>query len=332
MADFCFGVLIAGAEHVASALLIVFKYVLCGLRTAIVLVRFKRPENEKAACRLMEEGTTQANLYQSLTGAKPGVRFADIAGLDEAKREINLRMILPFRYPERAKRYGIRRGGGLLLYGPPGTGKTMLAKAVATELDAAFYHVRPSDILSGQVGQAEANVARLFETLRREKKAVLFVDEVEALVPSRRKNGSTIMQRVISQMLGEVDGLAPKEAGHALLLIGATNEPGMIDPAMLRPGRFDTKLLIGPPDASARAKLLETALRDKPVAPDLDLETLVTQTEGMTGAEIVELVNQAADKAFIRDIATQEDQCLDFSIVIQDATPAHFDDINCSVF
>ena len=186
----------------------------------------------------------------------------------------------------------------------------MLAKAVATELDAAFYHVRPSNILSGQVGQVETNVARLFEALRRERKAVLFIDEVEALVPSRRKNGSTIMQRVISQMLGEVDGLAPKQAGHALLLIGATNEPGMIDPAMLRPGRFDTKILVGPPDAAARAKLLETALRDKPVAPDLDLENLVSQTEGMTGTEIVELVIQAADKAFLLDITEDDRQSL----------------------
>lgn len=309
LGDFSFGVLIAGAELVASAISVSFNHVVCGLGTAIAKGCFKRPD-EKAVVEFVENRGAQPNLYQPFKGEKPEVRFADIAGLDEAKREIDLRMSLPFRYPERAKRYGIRRGGGLLLYGPPGTGKTMLAKAVATELDAAFYHIRPSDILSGQVGQAETNVAKLFEALRQERKAVLFIDEIEALVPSRRKNGSTIMQRVISQMLGEVDGLTPKEAGNALLLIGATNEPGMIDAAMLRPGRFDTKVFIGPPDAGARKKLLEDILFDKPTDPGLDIQDLVDLTAGMTGAEIVELVNRAADKAFLLDIAEGRSQVL----------------------
>ncbi len=207
-------------------------------------------------------------------------------------------MILPVLHPQKARHYGVRTGGGLLLYGPPGTGKTMLAKAVATEVDAAFYHVRPSDIMSGQVGQAEANIDRLFRTLRRETRAVLFIDEVEALVPSRRRNGSTIMQRVISQILGEVDGLAEAPDGHVLLLIGATNEPDMIDLAMMRPGRFDAKVLVALPNQPARRQILKACLRGRLVSPGVDLEVLAARTEGLSGADLRHLAESAADAPF----------------------------------
>lgn len=233
---------------------------------------------------------------------KPTVRFHDIAGLEDSKHEVRLRMILPALHPEKAWLYGIRQGGGILLYGPPGTGKTMLAKAIATEVDAAFYHVRPSDIMSGQVGQTEANVDRLFRTLRCDKRAVLFIDEVEALLPSRRRNGSTIMQRVISQLLGEIDGILETPAGHVLLLIGATNEPGMIDPAMLRPGRFDSLVYCGLPDAAARRKILTSNLTGRPTSQDVNIEELASKTEGLSGAELRELVNRAADRAFLDSV------------------------------
>jgi len=238
----------------------------------------------------------------------PSVAFCDVAGLEEAKREIELRMILPVRFPKEAKKHGIRQGGGLLLYGPPGTGKTMLAKAVATELDATFYHIRPSDIMSGQVGQAEKNVSNLFVILRDERRAVLFIDEIESLIPARKRNNSTIMQRVISQMLGEVDGLQKGPDGHTLFLIGASNEPEMIDPAMLRPGRLDTKIYVGPPNADARRQLFGYLLSTRQTADDLDIDELVIQTEGLTGAEIKELVNKAADDAFITSVMSNRRQ------------------------
>ena len=249
----------------------------------------------------------EAPKFQALSES-PSVTFSDVAGLEQAKREIELRMLMPIRFPKRAKEHGIRQGGGLLLYGPPGTGKTMLAKAVATELDAAFYHVRPSDVMSGQVGQAEKNISHLFTILRGERRAVLFIDEIESLVPSRKRNNSTIMQRVISQILGEVDGLQESPNGHTLFLIGASNVPEMIDPAMLRPGRMDTKIYVGPPNAAARRKILEALLDSRQTATDLNVDEFVTQTDGLTGAEIKELISKAADEAFISSITTNQCQ------------------------
>lgn len=253
-------------------------------------------------------------------GFRPDICFSDVAGLEDAKQEIRLRMIFPFLYPEKARHYGSRTGGGVLLYGPPGTGKTMLAISVGAEVDALFFHVRPSDILCGQVGQSEVNVANLFQRLRKEKRAVLFLDEVEALIPRRRHNGSTIMQRVISQFLVEVDGLAGAPEGNSLLLIGATNEPAMIDPAMLRPGRFDCKVYVGPPDHKARRQILTGCLRDRPIAEDVDINVLADLTEGLTGAELRRLVDSAADEAFLESL---KGSTVNRQIMAQDLASAH---------
>ena len=261
----------------------------------------------------LEDGATAGQGIDTLRGErngfipiseKPNVRFSDVAGLKEAKQEVFLRMILPLLYPERAREYGIREGGGILLYGPPGTGKTMLARAVATEVDAPFYSILPSDVMSGTVGQAEKNVKRLFQTLRREKRAVLFIDEVEGLIASRRSNNSTIMKRVIPQFLAEVDGLAGKPNGHVLLVIGATNEPSMVDAAMMRGGRFDAKVYVGPPDKEARKQMLAANLAGRPVADDTDLDRIAARTEGMTGADLRTLVDKAADSAFLSSITS----------------------------
>lgn len=259
-----------------------------------------------------EEALAEHNAFEPLQSSSLGVGFADVAGLEGAKREIRLRMILPMEHPEEAERYRIRRGGGILLYGPPGTGKTMLAKAVASELSADFYHVAPADLITSEVGGAERNVARLFKTIRQSPRAVLFLDEIDALVPRRRNNGSTIMLRVISQILGEVDGLRSAETSNDLLLIGATNEIEMVDPAMLRPGRFDAKIFVGPPDESARRTLVQNLLEELPVSDDRSIENLVQQTAGLTGAEIKDLIQKAADEAFIRAVELGGQPCLRF--------------------
>lgn len=153
----------------------------------------------------------------------------------------------------------------------------------------------PADVISGQVGQAEKNISRLFDQLRKKEKAVLFIDEIESLVPRRKANRSTIMQRVISQILSEIDGLSGRSEGNTLFIIGATNEVSMIDPAMLRPGRFDTCIYVGPPNHDARRTLLQSALMSRPISGNLNIEELANRTEDMTGAEINELANKAAD-------------------------------------
>lgn len=142
---------------------------------------------------------------------KPSIRFADVAGLDEVKENIRLKMLYPFDHPELAEKFGITAGGGVLMYGPPGTGKTMLAKATAGEIDATFFRVSPADLLSKWVGEAEQNIKKLFDTAAGEKRAIIFIDEIEALVPARRDEGSSVMQRVVPQILQGMEGFDKKK-------------------------------------------------------------------------------------------------------------------------
>jgi transitional endoplasmic reticulum ATPase len=187
---------------------------------------------------------------------KPNIGFDDIAGLDDVKQEIRLKMIYPFSHPELAKRYGISTGGGVLLHGPPGTGKTMMAKAIAHELDATFFVVSAAEMLSKWVGEAEQNIKKLFDAAKAEDKSVIFIDEIEALVPRRKSDSSTVMQRVVPQILQELEGF-DRAAHRPLLFVGATNKPWLLDDAIMRPGRFDARVYVGLPDAPARFKLLE---------------------------------------------------------------------------
>jgi SpoVK/Ycf46/Vps4 family AAA+-type ATPase len=178
---------------------------------------------------------------------RPSIRFADIAGLEDVKEDIRLKMIYPYTHPEFAARYRIRRGGGILLWGPPGTGKTMLARAVAGEIEAAFFTVKPSEIMSKWVGDSEHNVARLFSTAREHERSIVFIDEIEALIPARRDAQQGVMTRLVPQILAELEGFATADQ-NPILFIGATNEPWSLDPAVLRPGRFDEKVYVGLPD------------------------------------------------------------------------------------
>jgi SpoVK/Ycf46/Vps4 family AAA+-type ATPase len=150
------------------------------------------------------EGEKSAN--QWIVREKPTMRFDDVAGLEDVKEDIRLKMIYPFEHPELAEKFGIRPGGGVLMYGPPGTGKTMLAKATAGEIDATFFRISPADVLSKWVGEAEQNIKKLFDAAAAETRSIIFIDEIEALVPARRDEGSSVMQRVVPQILQGVEG------------------------------------------------------------------------------------------------------------------------------
>ncbi len=246
-----------------------------------------------------DEGGTDASDW--IVRDKPTIGFDDIAGLEDVKTEIRLKMIYPFQHPELARQYGIGVGGGILLYGPPGTGKTMIAKAVAHEIDATFFLVSPAQMMSKWVGEAEQNVRKLFDAAKAEQTSVIFLDETEALVPKRQGDSSTVMQRVVPQILQELEGF-DRKADRALLFMGASNKPWMLDEAILRPGRLDALVYVGLPDAPARFRLLEIHFGDRPMGDDVDFGALCDRLEGYSGADIKSIAHQAAQRPFLEAI------------------------------
>ena len=265
-----------------------------------------------------------ASADQWVVKEKPALRFDDVAGLDDVKEDIRLKMIYPFQHPELAAKFDIRPGGGVLMYGPPGTGKTMLAKATAGEIDATFFRISPADVLSKWVGEAEQNIKKLFDAAAAEERSIIFIDEIEALVPARRDEGSSVMQRVVPQILQGVEGF-DKKAGRSVLLMGATNVPWQLDPAILRPGRFDEKVYIPLPDLPARRKMLDIYLGKRPVAPDLDLDALAARLDRYSGAEIKYVCDRAATVPFLRSVASGQEGDITAEIiddVLHDTPPS----------
>jgi len=247
------------------------------------------------------EGTTSAS--QWLVKEKSGVRFDDVAGLEDVKQDIRLKMIYPFQHADLAQKFGIRPGGGVLLYGPPGTGKTMLAKATAGEIDAAFFRISAADVLSKWVGEAEQNIKKLFDAAAAEPRSIIFIDEIESLIPARRDEGSSVMQRVVPQILQGMEGFDKKD-GQPILFMGATNVPWQLDPAVLRPGRFDERVYIPLPDLPARRKMLQINLTHRPMAADVNLDTLAIAMEGFSGADIKYICDRAAAVSFLGSVAS----------------------------
>ncbi len=232
-----------------------------------------------------------------------GVSFDQVVGLYEPKRAIYNMVIRPMADPEGAARWGKKIGGGILLYGPPGTGKTLFARAIAGELDVPFLSVVGSSLVDKWVGQAEKNVTRLFEEAGQYDCCVLFIDETEALLP-RRGGGSTVMDRVVPAFLAAMDGIAGRKDG--LILLGATNRPQALDPAALRRNRFQHKVYVGLPDPQARCSILSHCLNGKPLGDDVDLESIVKETDGYSGADLAGVAEEAAHHAWDREERTQK--------------------------
>ena len=232
---------------------------------------------------------------------RPTVGLADVGGLADVKQRLELSFLAPLRHPELQLQFGKSMRGGLVLWGPPGCGKTYIARAVAGELGANFYEVGLADVLDMWIGSSERNLHAVFEVARRNAPCVLFFDEVDALGHKRTqlRGGGGAMRGVVNQFLSEMDGATHDNEG--VFVLAATNHPWDIDPALLRPGRFDRKLLVGPPDAPAREAILATHLRGRPTAK-VDLRKVAAKTDGWSGADLAMVVEQATEHALSESV------------------------------
>lgn len=250
---------------------------------------------------------------------KPNVKWEDIGALADAKQELKEAVEWPLKYGKVFAHMNAKPPKGILLYGPPGTGKTMLAKAVATESEANFISVKGPEFLNKWVGESEKAVRETFRKARQASPCVIFMDELDSVVPVRGTGGdSNVTERVVSQMLTEMDGLEPM---NDVVVIAATNRPDMIDPALLRPGRFDKSIFVGPPDKESRRSIFGIHTRGKPLDADVDLDALADRTEGCTGADISAICNEAVMTA-VRRLVSQgkvpDDEEIAACKVIQD--------------
>lgn len=236
---------------------------------------------------------------------RPDIRLDDVAGLDDLKKLIREKLIDPFLFPDMYEEFGVHKGGGILLYGPPGTGKTLLARAVAGEVGAAFFPVLPGDILSKWVGEPEKNIRSLFDAARQHERAVIFFDELDALAVNRQRS-EDYMRRLVNQLLAEIQGFSGK-GENALLVMGATNHPSLLDHAMLRPGRFDELVYVPLPDQASRAQLWKLNLSRRKRAGRFDYKSLAQRTDGFSGAEIAMVCDKASRHALDRCKAGDEE-------------------------
>ena len=217
--------------------------------------------------------------------------WADIGGLDNEVRRIRELVELPLRQPRVFERLGIGAPRGVLLHGPPGTGKTLLARAVAHETRVAFLALSGPEVIHRFYGESEARLREIFQRAKERAPSILFLDEIEAIAPKRESAHGEVEKRVVAQLLALMDGL---EARGQVIVIGATNLPGLLDPALRRPGRFDREIEIGIPDAAARRQILQIHTRAMPVATDVDLGRLAALTHGFAGADLAALCREAA--------------------------------------
>jgi transitional endoplasmic reticulum ATPase len=250
----------------------------------------------------------------------PRVRWEDVGGLENVKQELREAVEWPLKYPDKFKKFGLRPPKGILLFGPPGTGKTLLAKAVATESGANFIAVRGPEIFSKWVGESEKMIREIFRKARMAAPAVIFIDEIDALATARGLGGdSLVSERVVAQLLTEMDGV---KALENVVVIAATNRPDLVDPALLRPGRFDRIIYVPPPDFRARLEILLIHTRSTPLAKDVDLEEIARRTEGYSGADLELLVREATFLALREDINAKEVAMRHFEAALNKVKPS----------
>lgn len=230
-------------------------------------------------------------------GGLPRTTYEDIGGLHEEIQRIREMVELPMRHPELFQRLGIEPPKGVLLHGPPGCGKTLLARAVANESEANFLSINGPEIMSKFYGESEARLREMFQQAEKNAPSIIFIDELDAIAPKREEVTGEVERRVVAQLLALMDGLAGR--GN-VIVIGATNRPGALDPALRRPGRFDREIEIGVPDKQARYEILQIHTRGMPLAEGVDLKKLTATSHGYTGADLAALCRETAMKALRR--------------------------------
>ena len=252
---------------------------------------------------------------------RPNIKLDDVAGLDEVKEALREDVICAFNHPEVYERFKVEGGGGVLMFGPPGNGKTFIAKAIAGELDAAFFTVDASQIKDKYVGETEKNMRRLFEAARKNERAVIFLDEIDALLQKRGRQ----KVNAVTQFLILADGISNDPGDCMLLLLGATNKPWSVDPAALRPGRFGKQIYVGLPDKAARKAIIAYCLKDVPVEDGFPFDEIADTTEGFSGADMAEVCRRAKKRAILRQIDSSQDEVVtadDIHTIVKKVSPS----------
>jgi SpoVK/Ycf46/Vps4 family AAA+-type ATPase len=264
-----------------------------------MLLFFYRKTGEKMNEKLTNDLSKKPSIkkFEPLSD-KYKLTFADVGGLEELKKEANIKIIQPFKNPELFKKFKKSAGGGILLYGPPGCGKSYFARSIAGECNAKFYNLGIEEILDMYVGESEKNIKELFDTLRKNRPAVLFIDEIDALGRKRELLKHSSLTTTINAFLAQMDGV--ESDNENILIIGATNAPWDVDSAFKRVGRFDRTLFISPPDLKAREEIFRLHLKDLPVK-DIDYQHLAQISDKFSGADIKGVVDRAS-QAVIEEI------------------------------
>ena len=259
------------------------------------------PEHVSRALSLTNPSTLRESAIEV-----PNTSWEDIGGLEDVKQELKETVQYPVQFADKFELFGMNAAKGVLFYGPPGCGKTLLAKAIANECKANFISVKGPELLTMWFGESEANVRELFDKARQASPCVIFFDEMDSIAKARGAGGggaSEAGDRVINQILTEIDGVGARKS---VFVIGATNRPDILDPAIMRPGRLDQLIYIPLPDHDSRLSIFRANLRKSPVAADVDLEELTVQTDGFSGADITEVCQRACKLAIRAEIAAHE--------------------------
>ena len=279
---------VQGSSGLGTLFSIIFNFLPIIFFGAVLLFMMRQAQGNTS--QTFSFGKSKARM---LMGNTPNVSFSDVAGVEEAK--IELQEIVEFlKYPERFQVLGARIPRGVLLIGPPGTGKTLLARAVAGEAEVPFFSISGSEFVEMFVGVGASRVRDLFEQAKRNAPCIVFVDEIDAVGRHRGAGlggGHDEREQTLNQILVEMDGF---ETGTNIIIVAATNRPDILDPALLRPGRFDRRVTLDNPDVRGREEILKVHIKGKPVASEVDLETLAKQTPGFSGADLANLVNESA--------------------------------------